>query len=568
MRLRHPAQLFIGILFATPVCFAQNVGIGTTTPASRLHVRGTGGGTQIILEENAGSVLRISNEANASGPYIGTTSNHNMSIVSNNAVRMVVAGNGNVGIGTNNPLTLLDVNGAIRIGNSNTNQPGSIRYNNNRFEGYTGDSWKGFEQVSVSSVITSRTATDEVLLNQGYKYVGAIPEVITRDTATTNMAANTWQVLSSKLNYPPPPFVGESVVWTGTNLIVWGGADVDFENDIPGLSFVNTFAEGYVLDMEANIWDTIKRLPEARYRHTTVWTGTEMIVWGGRRSNADGTFTVFSNGARLNGSSLRWTMIGGPSARYNHTAVWTGTEMIVWGGQSSNVPGAALLGNGSRYNPATNTWTAISTVNAPAARTEHIAVWAGGKMIIWGGFLANNTAATTGAMYDPAKDSWSSISTVNAPPGGFGYGNYVSGNTLTLWGGNIGLLGVQRYTYDILTDTWSRSPSIGSAISSRMYPSILPTPGGLIVVGGYNSSNEILNEAYRGNTAIPPPLFSMAASTHLFWTGQQVIAYGGFLPTPTGVKNGTNRCTRLFLTAQPVTTISDVIRPLFLYQKN
>src|SRR6185436_238044 len=47
----------------------------------------------------------------------------------------------------------------------------------------------------------------------------------------------------------------------------------------------------------------------------------------------------------------------GPDPRSGHTAVWTGSVMIVWGGNG-----------GARYDPATDTWTATSTVNAPSAR--------------------------------------------------------------------------------------------------------------------------------------------------------------------------------------------------------
>lgn len=46
----------------------------------------------------------------------------------------------------------------------------------------------------------------------------------------------------------------------------------------------------------------------------------------------------------LNGSPI----IG----RTDHTAVWTGSEMIIWGGQSNYV----YLNSGARYNPATDTW--------------------------------------------------------------------------------------------------------------------------------------------------------------------------------------------------------------------
>ncbi len=58
-----------------------------------------------------------------------------------------------------------------------------------------------------------------------------------------------------------------------------------------------------------------------------------------------------------------------PSARQEHTAVWTGSEMIVWGGQ-----GLGALNDGGRYNPAANSWSALATAGAPVARwsTGHL----------------------------------------------------------------------------------------------------------------------------------------------------------------------------------------------------
>ena len=46
--------------------------------------------------------------------------------------------------------------------------------------------------------------------------------------------------------------------------------------------------------------------------------------------------------------------------------MWTGSEMIVWGGESD---GISYLNTGGRYNPSTDSWTATSTTNAPAGRT-------------------------------------------------------------------------------------------------------------------------------------------------------------------------------------------------------
>jgi hypothetical protein len=55
--------------------------------------------------------------------------------------------------------------------------------------------------------------------------------------------------------------------------------------------------------------------------------------------------------------------------------------MIIWGGSST----AGDFGNGARYNPAADTWTATAATNAPLARSYHTAVWSGNEMIIWGG---------------------------------------------------------------------------------------------------------------------------------------------------------------------------------------
>ena len=56
--------------------------------------------------------------------------------------------------------------------------------------------------------------------------------------------------------------------------------------------------------------------------------------------------------------------------------------MIVWGGFN----GSSFLNTGGRYNPSTDSWTATSTTNAPAARESHTAVWTGSEMIVWGGY--------------------------------------------------------------------------------------------------------------------------------------------------------------------------------------
>ena len=58
--------------------------------------------------------------------------------------------------------------------------------------------------------------------------------------------------------------------------------------------------------------------------------------------------------------------------------------MIVWGGESDGI--ADKQNTGGRYNPSTDSWAATSTDNAPSGRRYHAAIWTGSEMIVWGGF--------------------------------------------------------------------------------------------------------------------------------------------------------------------------------------
>src|SRR5436190_14674210 len=64
--------------------------------------------------------------------------------------------------------------------------------------------------------------------------------------------------------------------------------------------------------------------------------------------------------------------------------------MIVWGAINSNT--------GGRYNPNTDSWTVTSTTNVPSGRNSHTAVWTGREMIVWGGYYGNEFL-NSGARY-------------------------------------------------------------------------------------------------------------------------------------------------------------------------
>ena len=101
-----------------------------------------------------------------------------------------------------------------------------------------------------------------------------------------------------------------------------------------------------------------------------------------------------------------WSATAGPpDGRQHHTAIWTGSEMIVWGGE---VYTHLSFASGGRYNPSTDTWTITSAINAPAARAYHTAIWTGTEMIVWGGGVSD--LLNTGGRYDPGTDTWTATS--------------------------------------------------------------------------------------------------------------------------------------------------------------
>src|SRR5204862_189088 len=160
-------------------------------------------------------------------------------------------------------------------------------------------------------------------------------------------------------------------------MIVWGGYN--------GTSFFDT---GGRYDPGTDSWTATSttNAPGARSVHTAVWTGNEMIAWGGYDAN----FNEVNTGGRYCAqppspcTANTWTPTSptaAPAGRTFHTAVWTGSEMTVWAGLAAG----GYLDTGGRYDPNTDSWTATTTTNAPAARAVHTAVWTGSEMIVWGG---------------------------------------------------------------------------------------------------------------------------------------------------------------------------------------
>jgi hypothetical protein len=138
-----------------------------------------------------------------------------------------------------------------------------------------------------------------------------------------------------------------------------------------------------------------------------------MIVWSG--INGSGPYNT---GGKYNPSADSWTATsttGAPTARGMARSVWTGSKMMIWGGDNSLLD--QYFNTGGLYDPATNSWTPTSTANAPSGRDGHTMVWTGTEAIVWGGCNGVNclTGQNTGGRYNPGTDSWTATTLVEAP---------------------------------------------------------------------------------------------------------------------------------------------------------
>jgi hypothetical protein len=165
--------------------------------------------------------------------------------------------------------------------------------------------------------------------------------------------------------------------------------------------------------------------PRAHY--AVALEGRRFLVWGGWAQtlgeSGPASMGAVGDGAVLDLDRKTWrtmTRAGAPSARIDPTAVaWTGSRLIVWGGRASFGLGPGqfrTLGDGAQYDPAADRWTAMSSVNAPSPRTEATVAWTGRKLVVMGGAPdVSGQPLHDGGVYDPAADRWTPLP---PPPGG------------------------------------------------------------------------------------------------------------------------------------------------------
>jgi N-acetylneuraminic acid mutarotase len=333
--------------------------------------------------------------------------------------------------------------------------------------------------------------------------------------------------------------------------------------------------------------------PTGRSQHTAVWTGTQMIVWGGTSATGE-----LNTGGVYDPATDTWTattMTSVPNPRRGHAAVWTGTRMVVWGGYDT---GMGWLQDAASYDPVANTWTALPMTGAPSARSRfayawddtqselivfagwtgtmltgtpilandasrfNLAMWAGTaatglnaryylpgfmtgtgaatRFLVWGGEQANGTTLQTGARYDPATNMWSNMTNSNRPTTRSRYVGVTTGTTIVVWGGWSGTaVRNDGGLYDPTADSWTTLANVLTGFNGRTVSTAVWTGTEMVVFGGsddpnYGGTAMMFNDsaayATAGNAwrAVSGANAPSARGDHTaVWTGTEMIVWGG-----------------------------------------
>jgi N-acetylneuraminic acid mutarotase len=280
-----------------------------------------------------------------------------------------------------------------------------------------------------------------------------------------------------------------------------------------------------------------------RMEYLSVWTGNEMIAWGGYSRNR-----AFGDGAAYDPQTRKWTKLPPSplSPRIGAVGVWTGHEMLVFGG----VRGETAFDSGAAYDPTTNTWRRLTPIPAELGGNLTVsgsyAAWTGTQMLVWGFFGSGQPGRHGGgslraALFDPSSDSWKVLAPAPAQAPLFGDA-FWTGSELLVWGSvgpnAKGQGHLDGFAYDLSTNKWSRLPP--PPLTPGFRDSMMATWTGrrLIVGGGETSTGNLANDAAsfdpvtdKWSAFAPAPKgFTGNNNYSDLWTGTEVLILEDHLP--------------------------------------
>ncbi len=381
-----------------------------------------------------------------------------------------------------------------------------------------------FQQLTALSdslaALSNRTETNILSAGTFVSSNPADPLLLARGLrGVVTVAAPAW--VNGSFTAVPSARSAHTAVWTGQEMVVWGGT--------LGAGLYSGVGAWYRPELDT--WQGVSPVsaPSARAGHTAVWTGSEMLVWGGFSGSS-----YLNTGGRFSVPNQLWTSVtttDAPAVRDAHVAVWTGSRMVVWGGRNST----GLLADGALYSPTNNTWTTLPLFNAPAPRMGATVVWTGDRMLVWGGEGTNSYLNTGGQLLCPngVPSEWWSTSPFGTPTARSGHTAVWTGSRMLVWGGlRLGTYLSDGAAYNPLTGSWTPL-ALTNAPTARTLHNAVWTGAEMVIFGGETASGTVASggaydpttDTWRvlGNPGSPQARSESTAA----WTGSEALFFGG-----------------------------------------
>ena len=279
--------------------------------------------------------------------------------------------------------------------------------------------------IAIAATVLSIVGTGTTIAIATSQHHGRRHLVVTEPTSTlpgTHTAGTGLELLPSP---PLSPRGAEAVVWTGTNLAVWGGY-AHTETQGPD----RAFNDGSFFSPAAHTWTpmaasplpatveqavgvlTLDGIVFTRGRSTAIWnpaTNTWRKLGDAPQPVTDLTFTgsivvSYSADATLDLASGTWRALPVvPVQLQRSTLAWTGRELVVIGGPGTPFTTAAAIA----LDPARREWRRLAAPPTDVHAEALAADWDGRRVVV----VNYDMKAIA---YDPTSNVWSTLPDVPA----------------------------------------------------------------------------------------------------------------------------------------------------------